>query len=56
MMLMNHPVIKFLFESFQQVLMSFLLQYLLPAIVHINHQPFLEHGDGPIVSSTICQV
>lgn len=25
-------------------------QYLLPAIVHIQHQPFLEHGDGPIVS------
>uniref|UniRef100_A0AAY4ABG9 RNA helicase n=1 Tax=Denticeps clupeoides TaxID=299321 RepID=A0AAY4ABG9_9TELE len=24
------------------------LAYLLPAIVHINHQPFLEHGDGPI--------
>uniref|UniRef100_A0A667X4V4 RNA helicase n=1 Tax=Myripristis murdjan TaxID=586833 RepID=A0A667X4V4_9TELE len=22
--------------------------YLLPAIVHINHQPFLERGDGPI--------
>lgn len=29
----------------------FVLQYLLPAIVHINHQPFLERGDGPIVSS-----
>lgn len=26
------------------------LQYLLPAIVHINHQPYLERGDGPIVS------
>lgn len=26
-------------------------QYLLPAIVHIQHQPFLEHGDGPIVST-----
>ncbi|XP_077590247.1 putative ATP-dependent RNA helicase DDX5 isoform X1 [Stigmatopora nigra] len=24
------------------------LSYLLPAIVHINHQPFLERGDGPI--------
>ncbi|XP_023675675.1 probable ATP-dependent RNA helicase DDX5 [Paramormyrops kingsleyae] len=24
------------------------LSYLLPAIVHINHQPFLEPGDGPI--------
>ncbi|XP_030649097.1 putative ATP-dependent RNA helicase DDX5 isoform X1 [Chanos chanos] len=24
------------------------LSYLLPAIVHINHQPFLEQGDGPI--------
>lgn len=26
-------------------------QYLLPAIVHINHQPYLERGDGPIVSA-----
>lgn len=35
----------------EQVKNAFLsLQYLLPAIVHINHQPFLEHGDGPIVS------
>ncbi|CAN0210907.1 unnamed protein product [Lampetra fluviatilis] len=25
------------------------LAYLLPAIVHINHQPFLERGDGPVV-------
>ncbi|XP_065175751.1 uncharacterized protein LOC135805613 [Sycon ciliatum] len=25
------------------------LAYLLPSIVHINHQPFLERGDGPIV-------
>uniref|UniRef100_A0A8C4PZ88 RNA helicase n=1 Tax=Eptatretus burgeri TaxID=7764 RepID=A0A8C4PZ88_EPTBU len=25
------------------------LAYLLPGIVHINHQPFLERGDGPIV-------
>ncbi|KAK1877113.1 putative ATP-dependent RNA helicase DDX5 [Dissostichus eleginoides] len=24
------------------------LSYLLPSIVHINHQPFLERGDGPI--------
>ncbi|KAK7939049.1 hypothetical protein WMY93_002375 [Mugilogobius chulae] len=24
------------------------LAYLLPAVVHINHQPFLERGDGPI--------
>ncbi|XP_061779097.1 probable ATP-dependent RNA helicase DDX5 [Nerophis lumbriciformis] len=24
------------------------LAYLLPAIVHIQHQAFLEHGDGPI--------
>ncbi|XP_015254602.1 PREDICTED: probable ATP-dependent RNA helicase DDX5 [Cyprinodon variegatus] len=24
------------------------IAYLLPAIVHIQHQPFLEHGDGPI--------
>lgn len=27
------------------------MQYLLPAIVHINHQPYLERGDGPIVSA-----
>eukprot|EP00117_Sycon_ciliatum_P042333 scpid63657/ scgid30812/ Probable ATP-dependent RNA helicase DDX17; DEAD box protein 17 len=25
------------------------LSYILPAIVHINHQPFLERGDGPII-------
>ena len=25
------------------------LGYLLPAIIHINNQPFLERGDGPIV-------
>ncbi|XP_037113452.1 probable ATP-dependent RNA helicase DDX17 isoform X1 [Syngnathus acus] len=24
------------------------LSYLLPGIVHINHQPYLERGDGPI--------
>jgi len=30
-----------------------LLQFLLPAIVHINHQPYLQHGDGPIVSIDI---
>lgn len=24
------------------------LSYLLPSIVHINHQPFLDRGDGPI--------
>ncbi|KTF71585.1 hypothetical protein cypCar_00044084 [Cyprinus carpio] len=30
------------------------LAYLLPAIVHINHQPYLERGDGPIVSVEIC--
>uniref|UniRef100_A0A8C7ZMP6 RNA helicase n=1 Tax=Oryzias sinensis TaxID=183150 RepID=A0A8C7ZMP6_9TELE len=24
------------------------LAYLLPAVVHINHQPYLERGDGPI--------
>uniref|UniRef100_UPI0037E7CADA probable ATP-dependent RNA helicase DDX17 n=1 Tax=Semicossyphus pulcher TaxID=241346 RepID=UPI0037E7CADA len=24
------------------------LSYLLPAIVHINHQPYMERGDGPI--------
>lgn len=26
------------------------LAFILPAIVHINHQPYLERGDGPIVS------
>jgi len=26
------------------------MQYILPAIIHINHQPYLERGDGPIVS------
>jgi len=30
-----------------------LLQFLLPAIVHINHQPYLQRGDGPIVSPDI---
>ncbi len=25
------------------------LAYLLPGIIHINHQPYLERGDGPIV-------
>lgn len=29
------------------------LQYLLPAIVHINHQPYPERGDGPIVSQNV---
>ena len=24
------------------------LAYFLPAIIHINHQPYLERGDGPI--------
>ena len=28
--------------------MTCLLQYILPAIVHINHQPRLQRGDGPI--------
>uniref|UniRef100_A0A3Q4M7G2 RNA helicase n=1 Tax=Neolamprologus brichardi TaxID=32507 RepID=A0A3Q4M7G2_NEOBR len=32
------------------------LAYLLPAIVHIQHQPFLEHGDGPIVSKKYIHV
>ena len=25
-------------------------QFILPAVVHINNQPYLERGDGPIVS------
>lgn len=25
------------------------LGFILPAIVHVNHQPYLDHGDGPIV-------
>lgn len=36
-----------------KVMEIFVLQYLLPAIVHINHQPFLERGDGPIVSTNL---
>ncbi|KAF3821680.1 hypothetical protein GH733_009722 [Mirounga leonina] len=24
------------------------LSYLLPAVIHVSHQPFLEKGDGPI--------
>lgn len=27
-----------------------LSQYILPAIVHITHQPYLQRGDGPMVS------
>lgn len=30
------------------------LSFILPGIVHINNQPFLERGDGPIVSSVTC--
>ena len=37
-------------------LFIFFLQYLLPAIVHINHQPYLERGDGPIVSANFLHV
>lgn len=40
-------------QSWKETLIDTLFsskQYLLPAIVHINHQPFLERGDGPIVS------
>jgi ATP-dependent RNA helicase DDX5/DBP2 len=29
------------------------LAYLLPAVVHINAQPYLSPGDGPIVSHTV---
>ncbi len=29
------------------------LQYLLPAIVHISHQPKLVRGDGPMVSNKV---
>lgn len=25
------------------------LAYIMPAVVHINHQPRLQRGDGPIV-------
>lgn len=25
------------------------LGYIMPAIIHINHQPYLSRGDGPIV-------
>ena len=26
-----------------------IFQFILPAIVHINNQPYLNRGDGPIV-------
>lgn len=26
----------------------YIFQFILPSIVHINHQPYLERGDGPI--------
>jgi len=29
------------------------LGFMLPAIVHINHQPYLERGDGPIVLALV---
>lgn len=38
--------------SQEVIVYSFLPKYLLPAIVHINHQPYLERGDGPIVSAS----
>lgn len=28
---------------------SIRLAYIMPAVVHINHQPRLQRGDGPIV-------
>ena len=28
------------------------VQYMLPGIVHIKHQPRIQRGDGPIVSLT----
>ncbi len=31
-------------------LFASLFQFILPAIVHINHQDYLSRGDGPIVS------
>jgi len=33
--------VRVLFVSFQ---------FILPAIIHINHQPYLQRGDGPVVS------
>lgn len=38
----------FLFFNGNLTRVFFSLQYILPAIVHINHQPYLEPGDGPI--------
>lgn len=35
-------------EFYIVLLISLFIQYVLPAIVHINHQPYLEPGDGPI--------
>merc|ERR1719454_2792440 len=29
------------------------LSFILPSIVHINHQPYLERGDGPIVLALV---
>lgn len=39
--------------SQKQSFAVYFLQYLLPAIVHINHQPYPERGDGPIVSQNL---
>ena len=30
------------------------LQYILPAIIHIRHQPPLQYGDGCIVCICVC--
>lgn len=35
--------------SFHQMF-CFIFQYILPSIIHISHQPYLDRGDGPIVS------
>lgn len=41
---------NFLVVHDDDTVLHFNFQFILPAIVHINHQPYLERGDGPIVS------
>ena len=32
------------------------LQFILPAVIHISHQPRLQRGDGPIVSNCLVEL
>lgn len=38
-------------SHYSNFVLLFVLQFILPAIIHINAQPYLERGDGPIVST-----